>query len=90
MREGRTCFHAGENDPAEREKLLMQEEGMTERTKSLTSQRDGIQSTSGGIRLVGQVDFLCRNKRRGMQVYTRFRFAGEEIRDITQRLLISQ
>lgn len=61
----------------------MQEEGMAERTKSLTSQRDGIQGTSGGIRLVGQIDFLCRNRRRGMQVSTRLRFAGEEIRDHT-------
>lgn len=69
MREGRICFHAGENDPAERETLLMQEEGMAERTKSLTSQRDGIQGTSGGIRLVGQIDFFCRNKRRGMSVH---------------------
>lgn len=51
MREGRTCFHADENDPAEREKLLMQEEGVTERTKSLTSQKD-----VGSKAQVGELD----------------------------------
>lgn len=39
-------FCVEENDPEERKKLLMQEEGLTKRTtKSLISQRAGIQGT---------------------------------------------
>lgn len=41
MREGRTGFHADENDPAEREKLNAGE-GVTERTQLLTNRKDGV------------------------------------------------
>lgn len=41
-----SVFRAEENDPEERKKLLMPEEGLTKRTtKSLIKQRAGIQGT---------------------------------------------